>query len=308
MVTVLTHVDPRLLEAVVALDGVEVVPVPGDGEPDPRVRGDVLLTQTWGAPNLATVLERGVEWVHAFGTGVDAFPFDLLAGRPLTCSRGASAVPIAEFVLASMLAFEKGIPEVWADAPPEHWGMARLGGLGHRVLGLVGLGGIGTEVARLALAFGMRVLAVRRTPSPPPFDGIDVVPTLDALLPEADHLVLAVPATRRTRHLLDRSALARVKPGVHVVNVARGGLIDQAALIEALDDGRVARASLDVTDPEPLPPDHPLWAHPRVKLTPHISWSAPGSTRRLVDGFVENVRRWQAGEPLVGVVDVDEGY
>src|SRR5205807_9252313 len=127
-------------------------------------------------------------------------------------------------------------------------------------------------------------------------------------LRESDHLVLAAPATPRTRHLIDAEALALVKPGVHLVNIARGALVDQDALRVALDDGRVAMATLDTVDPEPLPEGHWLYSHPKVRLSAHVSWSSPHATTRMFESFAENLRRYAAGEPLEGVIDVDEGY
>jgi phosphoglycerate dehydrogenase-like enzyme len=123
-------------------------------------------------------------------------------------------------------------------------------------------------------------------------------------------VVLAAPLTDRTRHLIDAQALAAIPPGagVHLVNVARGGLVDQEALRPALDDGRVARATLDVTDPEPLPAGHWLYHHPRARISAHVSWSAPGAFELLLDTFVDNLRRFHAGEPLEGRVDLEAGY
>src|SRR5207248_2708819 len=121
-------------------------------------------------------------------------------------------------------------------------------------------------------------------------------------------LVVAAPATTRTTHLLDAGAFARVKPGVHLVNIARGALVDQEALQAALDDGRVALASLDVCDPEPPPDGHWLYEHPKVRLSPHVSWSNPAQTARIVELFVDNLRRFLAGRPLAGEVDPAEGY
>ena len=120
--------------------------------------------------------------------------------------------------------------------------------------------------------------------------------------------MIAAPSTAATRHWLDRDALACVRPGLHLVNVARGGLVDQEALREALEDGRVALASLDVADHEPLPAGHWLYNHPQVRLSPHISWSMPGALDILLDSFTENLRRYIAGEPLIDRVDREQGY
>lgn len=293
------------------LPEVELVQVPASGAVAPGVEGEVLLTLAWGSPNLAEVLARGVRWVHAYGTGVDRFPLEALGGRPLTCSRGASAVPISEWVLAVMLAAEKRLPQEWIREPPERWSLpasGALGGLEGRTLGLVGIGGIGRAVAKRALAFGMRVLACRRSGAASPLAGVEIARELRSVLEAADHLVLAAPATRESRHLLDRTALARVKRGLHLVNVARGELVDPDALREALDDGRIGLASLDCVHPEPLPAGHWLYAHPRVRLSPHVSWSGPGALECLLQPFLENLRRYLAGEPLEGLVDVQLGY
>jgi phosphoglycerate dehydrogenase-like enzyme len=301
--------DALVRRVAAAVPDATLVPVPTDGEPPAGVTGEVLLTLPWASPNLASLLARGVRWVHVLGTGVDAFPVHLLDGRTLTCSRGGSAVPIAEWVLAMMLAFEKRLPDAWIDdVPAEPWGRARLGTLAEKTLGLVGLGGIGRAVAERALPFGMRVRAVRRTPAASPVAGVEIVPSLHELVASADHLVVAAPATPATRHLVDREALAAIKPGAHIVNVARGMLIDETALRAALDDGRVARASLDAVEPEPLPAGHWMYRHPRIRLSPHVSWSMPGAAEVLVDCFIENLRRWRTGEPLAGVVDVGAGY
>jgi phosphoglycerate dehydrogenase-like enzyme len=275
------------------------------------VKGDVLVVPSGYVDNLTDVLGRGVRWVHEFGTGVDSVPLDLVfaeEGRVLTCSRGASAIPIAEWVLAQMLAFEKHLPEAWLHRAPEHWNLGHgLGELHGKTVGLVGLGGIGTRVAELVRAFGCRVVAARRTDAPSPLEGVRVGP-LDEVLGVAQHLVLAAPATAQTRHLLDEAAFARMPRGAHIVNVGRGSLIDQDALRVALDDGTVARASLDVCTPEPLPDGHWLYEHPQVHLSPHISWSSPHGLERILQGFIENLRRWEAGDALHHVVDPHERY
>jgi phosphoglycerate dehydrogenase-like enzyme len=217
-------------------------------------------------------------------------------------------VPISEWVLAVMLAAEKELPARWIHAPPERWSIAFLGGLRGRTLGILGFGGIGQAVARRALAFDVRVRALRRGGGPSPVPGVEIVGSAEALVADADHLVLALPLTAATRHVVDAKLLAAAKPGLHLVNVARGGLVDQDALRAALDDGRVGLASLDVVDPEPLPAGHWLYAHPKVRVSAHVSWSGPGALEELIEPFVENLGRYRRGEPLVGVVDRDLGY
>ncbi len=305
----LTWLPPEMTRPVSDLDGVELVALPAKGPIPEDVRGEVLLVGARSVPNMEAALRCGVRWVHVYGTGVDGFPFEFLQeGQTVTCSRGVSGVPIAEWVLAMMLAFEKRLPDVWIHEPPERRRDPGLGTLSGKTLGLVGLGGIGAAVAARALSFEMRVLALRRRPKPSEVPGVEVVTDLGELLAETDHLVLAAPATPATHHLIDAAALSQVKPGVHLVNVARGALLDQEALREALDDGRVAIASLDTLDPEPLPPGHWLYSHPQARLTPHLSWSMPLAQDGIVQPFVENLRRYMAGKPLEGVVDVAEGY
>lgn len=287
---------------------VDIVNVGRADEFDRSVRGEVLFATWFGHPIFDDLDAHGVDWMHLPGTGIDAVPRGLLSGRIVTCSRGVSAIPISEFVLAAMLAFEKDLPAVWLDEPPEHWNIASLGELAGKTLGIVGLGGIGTAVAQRALAFDMRVRALRRNPGRDRIEGVELARDLTDVLESADHLVLAAPATAATTRLLDADALAHVKQGMHLVNIARGTLVDQDALRVALDDGRVARATLDTVDPEPLPDGHWMYSHPRVRLSAHISWSSPRAFDRIVRSFTDNLRAYVAGEPLRGIVDPEEGY
>jgi phosphoglycerate dehydrogenase-like enzyme len=306
---VLLHVGGAPVERLAAeFPDVEFTAVPAEGELE-GLESEILLTTAIGGPRLDEVLGLGVRWVHTIGTGVDRFPLDALRpGQILTCSRGASAVPISEWVLAVMLAFEKQLPETWASVTPSNWYRADLGGLHGRTLGVLGTGSIGSEVARRALAFGMHVKGLRRTPRPDGMAGVDYVITAADAVAEAHHVVVAAPLTDETRHLVDAELLARMRPGVHIVNIARGGLVDQDALRDALDRGHVARATLDVAEPEPLPEGHWLYDHPRVRLSPHISWSMPESNDLLYETFRANLRHWLHDEPLEGVVDVAVGY
>jgi phosphoglycerate dehydrogenase-like enzyme len=296
----------HVTDAIAAIPGTEVVTV-GREVPD-ELDGEVLFAALHDHPLFAQLDGIGIRWMHLPGTGIDGWPRELLEGRTVTCARGVSGVPIAEFVLASMLAFEKRFPSVWLDEPPDQWNIAPLDELAGKTLGLVGLGGIGAAVAKRALALEMRVLALRRTNASSPVDGVELAAELPEVLGQSDHLVLAAPATRRTHRLLDAAALAQVKPGVHLVNIARGSLVDQDALRAALDDGRVALASLDTVEPEPLPSGHWLYTHPNVHLSAHVSWGSRRAFDRIVESFITNLRRYLAGEPLEGIVDVDEGY
>ena len=302
---VINQLGPKAADAMrAALPDVEVIDA--RAEPPPSdLRADVLFGG-WG-PHSLDYAQR-VDWVHVAGTGIDSFPRELFDGRTVTCARGASAIPIAEFVLAAMLAFEKHLPETWLHEPPAHWNFASLGWLNTRTLGLIGLGGIGLATAERALPFGMKVRALRRRSEPSPIEGVEVVGSLEELLPESDHLVLAAPATPRTRHIVNAESLELVKPGVHLVNIARGALVDQDALRVALDDGRVAMATLDTVDPEPLPEGHWLYSHPKVRLSAHVSWASPAGMARTLEIFVDNLRRYAAGEQVIHVVDADEGY
>jgi phosphoglycerate dehydrogenase-like enzyme len=269
---------------------------------------EILAAFTHDREVIRRAVTPSVRWIHAFSAGVDGFPLDLVGDRVFTCSRGASAVPISEWVLAMMLAHAKRLPDAWITEPPEQWNSAQLAPLSGATVGLVGMGAINTEVARRCLAFDMEVLSFRRTATPAPLPEITVLTDLHQLLGRSDHVVVAAPATADTYHLFDADAFAAVKPGAHLVNVARGTLVDQDALIAALDRDQLSGASLDTVDPEPLPAGHPLYSHPKVRVSPHISWSAPATLEVTLQTFVDNVARYRAGAVLEGVVDVDAGY
>jgi phosphoglycerate dehydrogenase-like enzyme len=190
---------------------------------------------------------------------------------------------------------------------PAHWGLADLGSLDGKVLGIFGFGSIGRATAAKALPFGMRVVAVRRSDAPSGVDGVEIV-DLPELAAVADHLVLCAPSTPATERIIDDRVFARTKPTAHLVNVGRGTLVDQDALIRALDEDRLAFASIDVADPEPLPAGHRLYSHPKVHLSPHISWCSPSQQSRTGEILLENVRRWLAGEELHGLVDSRHRY
>jgi phosphoglycerate dehydrogenase-like enzyme len=256
----------------------------------------------------AKAARDGVAWIQLAGTGVDQLKPEDHRAPVITCAKGAGAVPIAEYVLSAMLAASRRYPDTWLREPPEMWNFQRTMCLTGQQLGLVGFGGIGQRVAVLARAFDMRVVAYRRTPRASEIDGVQIATTLAEVLADSDHVVLCLPATRATTNLFNDEVFAQMKAGVHLVNIARGAIIDQDALRRALDDGPVARATLDVCVPEPLPAGHWLYSHEKVFLTPHSSWTGIPFLTGAVNVFCENLRRYLAGEELIGVVDFERGY
>ncbi|MDW3217318.1 MAG: NAD(P)-dependent oxidoreductase [Acidimicrobiales bacterium] len=308
---VVNNLGMDLPESITELPGIRITTL-GPDEPVPdELRAEALYTHTWGGGNVPELLTRGVRWVQVMGVGVDRFPLDILGeDQTLACARGATAIPIGEFAIAAMISHAKAMPQVWIDDVPETGWFSdqRISGLYGKTVVILGVGGIGSHVARLALAFGMRVIGVRRRDLPSPVDGMEVATDLAAVIGEADHLVIAAPATDDSHHMVNAELLAAATPGLHIVNVARGSLIDQDALRAALDHGTVACASLDTVDPEPLPAGHWLFTHPGVRLSPHVSWVGPGARTAMFDAFVDNYHRFRAGEPLAGVVDLQLGY
>jgi phosphoglycerate dehydrogenase-like enzyme len=289
---------------------VELIEFSG-GDPPGGLQADAFFGGYMGWDDIVRWLDAGgIRWVQLSGTGVDNVPRAVFEGRTVTCARGASAVPISEWVLAAMLAWAKRFPETFLDSPPKYWNFPNppLDRLEGSTVAIVGLGGIGEAVARRALAFGMHVRAMRRTAAPSPIAGVEVVQTLGDLLPRAHHVVLAAPSTTKTRHLIDADAFTLMSPGVHLVNIARGALVDQHALRAALDGGTVAMATLDTVDPEPLPAGHWMYEHPRVRLTAHVSWYTPDLQQAAVEILMDNLGRFQRGEPLLHEVDPAEGY
>jgi len=261
----------------------------GDFFPD-RVREFVLALRD--APDL--------KWLHTFSAGVDNPFFAKLRERGvrLTTSSGAHAVPIAQTVIWYLLALSRGA-EPWRDAQRRRaWERHQLVDLQGLVLGVVGLGPIGLEVARLGAALRMRAIGLRRTPSGDEPCETWPLAKLDELCAIADALVLAIPLTEETHHLLDARRIALLKPGAWLVNVGRGALVDEPALVETLRAGRLGGAGLDVFETEPLPPESPLWSLPNVIVTPHNSGDTPGNWGRAADIFVDNLGRYVHGEPL----------
>jgi phosphoglycerate dehydrogenase-like enzyme len=257
-------------------------------------------------------------WVQSSSAGVErylAVP-ELLERDDivLTNMQAVHGPTIADHAFAMLLVLTRDL-RYYVD--PAHRGTWNRSGSGvmpialqGRTLLVVGLGGIGSEVARRGKGFGMRVLATRRSDTPPPawVDRQAKPDELMALLPEADVVALCVPLTDETERMIGTAQLAAMKPDAYLINVGRGRLVDTDALVGALKAGHLAGACLDVTDPEPLPPDHPLWQFDNVVITPHVSGRSALTVERWQALYRENLRRFAAGEPLLNVVDKQAGY
>jgi phosphoglycerate dehydrogenase-like enzyme len=254
---------------------------------------------------------RHLRWVHSTGAGVENLCRDVAGTDIIVTNTHTHGDVIAEHVMALVLAHSRRLPAALARQAEGRW--MRDGAVGTvirgKTMGIVGLGTIGTELARRAAAFGMRVWGVRRSGAAVP--GVDrvVAPAaMDDVLTVADVLAITVPLTPETRGLLGARELALLPRGAFVVNVGRGGIVDEAALAAAIQSGHLAGAGLDVFEQEPLPASSPLWHLPGLIITPHVGGSSPGFLERAVPFFCENLRRYLAGEALLNRVDVTRGY
>ncbi len=267
-----------------------------------------------------------LSWVHSATSGVERAltPAALERGVVVTNARGVFSRPIAEYVLMMILAISRRLPQLLELQRERTWQPLEGTELRDVTVGIVGLGSIGRAVAELSSAFGCRVVAVRRrgeagsSPSHPEDEGrpatevnLDRVggpEALPELLAESDFIVLAAPLTPETEDMINADTLALVKPGAWLINVARGRLIDERALLRALRDGHLGGAVLDTFRDEPLPPMSTFYDLPNVIVTPHTAWSSGRVLDRSVDLFCDNLRRFAAGEPLLNVVDPNAGY
>ena len=239
---------------------------------------------------------KKLRFIQAIGAGTDQFPRDELAKRGirLASARGVNARAVAEHAMALILALSRRLPEARDNQARRVWRQMigdlpqREDELAGKTLLIVGLGDIGGRLGRLGKAFDMHVVGLRRNPSlgPGTADAVHPMSALNSLLPAADFVALTCPLTKETENLIDAEALARMKPSSYLVNVARGRVVDEAALVEALGARRIAGAGLDVTAEEPLPPISPLWGMEHVLITPHTA----GETRHYEDNVIEILR------------------
>ncbi|MBN1658416.1 MAG: D-2-hydroxyacid dehydrogenase [Anaerolineae bacterium] len=301
-------------------------------------RPNVEVLYTFHVPDDILTIAPNLKWVQLHSAGIDH-----ILGAPImdsqvliTTTSGIHATPIAEYVMASILAHRWRVPH-WtacqreAKWPSGRWDLYARPELLGSTIGILGYGSIGREVARLAQAFGMRVLAFRRLPAdkanPPAGEPIKgyigahiahqsgMIPErvygpaeLHEMLPECDYVVIALPLTSHTRHLIGDGELRAMKPGAYLVNIARGAIVDEMALIQALREGWIAGAGLDVFEQEPLPADSPLWGMDHALISPHVAGFTPRYDERAAQLFAENLTRYTAGGPLLNLVDKARGY
>ncbi len=312
-----------------AAPGARIVTISVEGLADGPLDDVEVMLRGWLRPDaFDRVLSRAprLAWVHTATSGVEGAltPAALERGIIVTNARGVFSRPIAEYVLMMILSVSRRLPQLLELQRERTWQPLEGAELRDVTVGIVGLGSIGRAVGALATAFGCRVVAARRRPdgartaSPEDEDGrplgelmLDRVggpDSLPELLAESDFVVLAAPLTPDTEDMINTETLAMIKPGAWLINVARGRLIDERALLRALDDGTLGGAVLDTFRDEPLPPTSPFYDRPNVIVTPHTAWSSGRVLDRSVELFCENLRRFAAGEPMLNLVDPSAGY
>ncbi len=276
------------------LDRIDAAYYSGDVFPE---RSRAFFAAAQGAPHL--------DWLQTFNAGTDNPVFGRIAakGTRITNSSGSTAVPIAQTAITGLLMLARGFPTWLASQQRKEWEPRRGApppDLSTQVMTVVGLGAIGTEIARLGQALGLRVIGVRRSPAHggEPVDELVTPAGLDSVLPRTDWLALATPHTPETDRMIDQRRLNLLPRGARILNVGRGALIDEPAMLEALRSGQVGGAYLDVVVEEPLPPESPLWTLPNVIITPHNSSISSGNEARTWAIFIENFEAWINDRPL----------
>lgn len=261
------------------------------------------------APRFGSVLTeiwreiQGVRWIHTLAAGVEFLPFDLLRRSEVvvTNSRGLYADNLGEFAIAAMLWFAKDLRRLIRNQQEARWDPYVLERLEGKTVGVIGYGGVGQAVGRRASVLGMNVLSLRRRQE---FGD----PTIEEVMADSDYVAVCAPLTPSTHQLLSRERLAGMKRTAVLINLSRGAIVDEAALVERLKGGHIRGAALDVFETEPLPPDHPLWKLDNVLISPHTADHSEDSHVRAMQFFLENLGRFQRGESLENVVDKDERY
>jgi phosphoglycerate dehydrogenase-like enzyme len=297
-------------------DDIDVVEVDSEGNldgdaSDAEVYVNGFYLQTSTLDKVLTAAPR-LRWQQSPSAGVNHIltPSFLRKDIILTNGAGVHAIPISEFVLAFMLYHAKNLRKLQTLQDAHTWVRGVfLEELADATLLILGTGNIGQAIASRAKAFGVRVWGSRRHPEPlPNFDRIVGADEWRSLLPSADYVVIATPLTPETQGLIDEAALRSMRQSAYLINIARGAIVDEAALFTALNEGWIAGAGLDTVATEPLPPESPLWSLPNAFITPHCSALSPRLRERIAQLFIDNLKRYQTGQPLRNVVDKKAGY
>ena len=302
------------LEKEVALERNQQVPETQEALDTLLAQAEVIFTTVLIPDDLLSRTPR-LKWIHLGGTGIDSY---LSAGIfeskiMITNSRGALAIPIAEHVLGLMLMLAKNVVRLLGNKQDRRWERFVTMELRDRTVGIIGLGAVGSEIARLTKGIGMRVIATRRSATKREssvFDVDELYPCseLSQMLSESDFVVIAVPLTAETRRMIGETELRVMKSTAYLINIGRGHIVDQSALIKALKQGGIAGAGLDVFETEPLPDDNELWELSNVILSSHMAAATGRRSHRVVGMFCENLRRYLADEQLLNVIDRQKGY
>ncbi|UCH42336.1 MAG: D-2-hydroxyacid dehydrogenase [Dehalococcoidales bacterium] len=301
------------------IDAADILVDEQRGDPSASKKLDDLLAMTeviYGVYLPRNVISRAgrLRWVQIISAGVEHIMSPEMIQSPVVVTniRGMSATPIAEFVISAALMLVKRAPLCFQLQQSKQWQVFTVAGLHSKTIGIVGLGSIGREVARLARAFGMRVIATRRTVSESrKTRNVDIMlpnNQLLELLSESDFVALTLPLTPETDKLIGEKELRAMKPNAYLINISRGNVVDEEALIRALEEQWIAGAGLDVFATEPLPGDSKLWGLPNVILSPHIAGSTENEIEMATALFAENLRRYLNGDRLFNVVDKKKGY
>ncbi|WP_316574295.1 D-2-hydroxyacid dehydrogenase [Nocardia canadensis] len=311
------HEIDQLREAFAPAEFLHVHPADAAGIAHALEHADVAVTA--GDLDERFIAAPELAWVHCGHAGLtrSAVPEVFERGLLVTGSAGRSAPALAQHGFYFALALTFDARRMFEQQDAHIWngieGYGNRFALWGKTLGIVGFGHTAKEMARLGKAFGMRVLVYRRGAVEPSSDvdlmlSADEGDSVDHLLDEADVVMLAAPLTDATHHMISAAQFAKMKNTAYLINMARGALIDQDALIDALQSGKIAGAGLDVTDPEPLPRDSALWDAPNVVITPHTTPRLPDRTQRTIDIIVENIRRYRTGEPLLNTLTERDVY
>lgn len=279
--------------------------------PDALRDADILIV-SWRLPAGSVASAGSLKWIHSIGAGVDGIltPDVLESKAVVTSSSGIHREPISEHVLAFMLSFVRCFHTFARQQMRKEWKRYELQELAGKTLGIIGLGEIGSEIAVKAKALGMRVIAVKRTPGEKP-NSVDALWTQDRvkdLLGDSNFVVLSLPLTSETRGFIGEPELRAMKKSAYLINISRGKIVQEPKLIQALREGWIAGAGLDVFEEEPLPEKSELWEMPNVIVTPHVAGSNPQYTERAMTIFEENLMRFLKGEELLNLVDKRLGY